>query len=519
MSKIKNIIKNEKKEIPLFEKRINGLFLMDKVNYEGINIMKDIPKELWDDTEFILKAIPRSLLSLIFINEDKVMVPEIIEKIEETVLSGRNFYDINNKDIPSVIKNHFFNSKKWMSIAIKTQANYYNLASDELKNDIDFIKLAMERGVDHKSVFNFINKALIKEEKLLEILNEFPVFFDKPSAVLKKVEVSTDLIIQEWSNLNKVVKNYYWKKIPIELLSDEHILEYLRELNSSKVYDKKLINIFKEKPSRIFNKEVLIEFAKHNYTKLPEKLKKDIELTYAGVSSSEFDYANIPQMFKNDKELCLKAINSSIVTWEDLTIELKKDLEVALLLTYKNKAKHMDIIEVLKYFPNNETLLEMILEYKNTFIKFLDPEITSQRKVVVEKIIRDNEMYKYIENPMRSSLQFHIDLVKGGASLIMEMDIRFVANETILTHVFSHSPKKVKDVYIRLRDAKELNDPKNKEIIKLMEPYFKDCKGDFAYSDYVIFMKLIEQYREEDLRKKMSLIDQEAIATKAKKKI
>lgn len=65
---------------------------MDDVNDEGIKVMKNIPPELWDDTEFILKAIHRSLLSLLFINEEKLMMPEL------TVEKKLKFDDINHKD-------------------------------------------------------------------------------------------------------------------------------------------------------------------------------------------------------------------------------------------------------------------------------------------------------------------------------------------------------------------------------------------------------------------------------------
>ena len=456
-------------------------------------ILDSIPKEVYADKEFALKAIdewntrnPRASIDFLTsrikpLLGDKEVVMKMLSQ------HGGRLYDCSRE------------MKKDREVVI-TAINYnpgaYGSADFSLRIDDEIILLAAEKGFSNVSHAQFIKEngeyyihLMIDADKVasdfkmgaalaagISSMNGVKITMDdimKDSGidsikdVDKKIKIDEEFIINAMKNDRRLRAT---KKISKEVIEDRTTKLYstytktqitlddkdviftrdftLYSIKYSLFYGRMFQNI---KDEYKVDKEIITEAVKKDYGSLqyvPLEVRNDKEFMLSLLKIDSRVYTYIPDALKDDTDVALTMIDADPCSFENMSSKVRGNKEIALFALAKDGALLKCLPSALK---NKTEIYEFALE--NNTCAFISAPISyrNDRDIVLKAVTRDGSTYRFASSELKKDRVIVLTAVNNYGLALRFAPEEYKRDKEIVLAAVKNNPEAIRYAYGELQ--------------------------------------------------------------------
>lgn len=366
----------------------------------------DVPDEYKGNTEVIRCILENG-------NLDFEKLPDTAKNDKQllTLIAKENSYEFENfpvwakddKDIVLAAISESYDAFKHTSerlrgerevviAAFTAQSSYDTIkyvASEELQNDIEILKLAVK---GHNQAFRYIPENWRTNKELIELVlagevssssfEHFPLEYRDNEEIAKKV-VGDDAGCFQY--LSERLKN----NKEITLIATSKSGSVLSEMPESMLDDK----------------DVVLNALAHDgwryVDKISERLKNDIDIVIAAVLSDNRSLEDFPDNFKDNEkviEACLKGNGSA---YKYFSKRFKNDRKIALEMSAK---WNFDLGAAPKIFKNDREIVKNAIKEDANNFKYVGSELLKDFNFLKELFMLNDRVLSYMDENLKAQL-------------------------------------------------------------------------------------------------------------------
>jgi tetratricopeptide (TPR) repeat protein len=426
------------------------LNLIKEKSYE-LDFDIDVPDELKGNTD-VIKCI------LEYGNLDFEKLPDAVKNQKQllTLIAEEKSYEFENfpdwakddKDIVLTAISKSYNafehaserlrSEREVVIAAFTAQSTYNtiqfVASEELQNDVDILKLAIK---SHNQAFGYIPEKWRTNKELIELVlagevssssfELFPLEYRDNEEIAKKV-------VRDEAGCFQYLSERLRNNKEIAIIAASGSWYALGEMPDAMLDDKDVVL------SAVQNQDV-----GGHIEKISDRLKKDIEIVIASVLKDNSSLEYFPDEFKNDNkviEACLKGNGSAYKYFSE---RFKNDRNIALQMSAKY---NFDLSAAPEIFRSDKEIVKNAVKENDYNYQYIGKELLSDLDYLRELYIINDRILSRMDEEIKTKLfTTTIESVEHyGRKIIYEM--------VIDKHSVQNYQRPVKVGFVQKDDAK-----------------------------------------------------------------
>ena len=459
----------------------------------GFKILNNIPKEVYADKEFAIKAIDEwkernPSASIDFLTShiksllgDKEVAMKILSQ------DGGRLYEF-----PREIKK----DREVVITAINNDPGAYGSADFSLRIDNEIILLAAEKGFSHVSHAKFIKENgeyyIHLKIDAAEVASSFKMGaalaagissmngvkitmddimkdsgIDSIRDVDKKIKVDEEFILKAMKNDRRLRQTkklslndfedhagkLYQTCVKTQITLDDKDVNFTRELvlhliKHSLFYGRMFQNIKDEYKA---DKEIITAAVKKEYGTLqyvPVEVRSDKEFMLSLLKIDYRVHRYIPDALKDDTDIVLTMIDADPRSFENMSSKVRGNKEIALFAL----AKDGTLLKCLPAALRNKTeIYELALE--NNPCAFISAPISyrSDRDIVLKAVTRDGSTYRFASSELKKDREIVLAAVNSYGLALRFAPEEYKRDKEIVLAAVKNNPEAIRYAYGELQ--------------------------------------------------------------------
>ena len=371
---------------------------------------------------------------------------------------------------------------------IKDNPKNYEYFTENLKKNIDICitavsidaRISLHMDVDTLSNKEIIFKAVKNNGAIYTSIIKKFIKEGKEDIVNELID-DYDLILEAIKGIPSIYKGRY---NALSLASDR-----LKDNNDIILEGTKYdYNILKYASDRIkSDREVLLNISENNcgekfFNYINEELQNDRDFCLQIIQKSPLSFYSLKEEFKNDRDFCLQAVKQNGYVLKYMNDEYKNDREIVLeavktcktTLQYVNNELKNDkeiVLEAIKnnyinYIFLNSKPIERRLRHKQTELN-----LSNDRELAMESMKQNINTFNYLPNELKYNEEFiseYISELDNPIKLVLDKDINKdeVFKQILFKEILNHLEKTDFSENFNIDELKKLNTDELGEFFK-----------------------------------------------------